>query len=212
MKTRRIGVAIQTQLLRVEHQQLYCGVRDYSREHEGFHCILAPFAASDLRAAGKSRPPYDGILAEATPALVDLAARAGVPVVDVWRDSPVTAPINCVFPDFAKAGRWVGQHLVSRGFEHFGYVVNRGVQAQANLCDDTLLGGDALGFAAYVRARVSSAPGSSHRRSCMPMRACGGAGPSRSENGFWRSPNRWDSLCRTICSAGTLPTWRRSSD
>ena len=153
MKARRIGVAIQTQHLHAEDQQLYRGVRDYSREHEGFHCVLAPFAAADLGAVPKSRPPYDGILAQATPEMVDLAARAGVPVVDVWRDSRVTAPIDCVFPDFAKAGRLVGQHLVSRGFEHFGYVVNRGAQAQATLCDDTLLGGDALGFAAYVTAR-----------------------------------------------------------
>ncbi len=153
MKTRRIGVAIQTQHLHAEDQQLYRGVRDYSQEHPGFQCILAPFAAADLRAASKSRPPYDGILAQATPELVDLARRAGVPLVDVWRDSPVTVPIDCVFPDFAMAGRMVGQHLVSRGFEHFGYVVNRNIQAQATMCDDSLIGGDALGFAAYVKAR-----------------------------------------------------------
>lgn len=153
MKARRIGVAIQTQHLHAEDQQLYRGVRDYSHEHPGFQCVLAPFAAADLQAAPKSRPPYDGILAQATPELVDLANRAGVPVVDVWFDSPVTTPINCVFPDLAKAGRMVGQHLVSRGFEHFGYVVNRRIQAQAVMCDHTLITGNQLGFAAYVKAR-----------------------------------------------------------
>ncbi len=153
MNARRIGVAIQTQQVHAEHQQLYRGVRDYSREHAGFRCILAPFAAADLKAAPKSRPPYDGILAQATPELVEVAAGAGVPVVDVWRDSRVTVPINCVFPDFAQAGRLVGQHLVSRGFERFGLVVNRNSMAQITMGDASLMGGDTLGFAAYVEAR-----------------------------------------------------------
>lgn len=153
MKTRRIGVAIQTQHLHLEDQQLYHGVRDYSREHPGFEIVLAPFAAADLRAASLTRPPYDGILAQATPELVDIAHRMRVPVVDVWFDSPVTVPINCVFPDFAMAGRMAGQHLVSRGFEHFGFVVNRRTQSQLKMCDASLLDDDALGYAAYVTGR-----------------------------------------------------------
>lgn len=154
MSKRRIGVAIQTQRLHAEAQQLYQGVRDYSREHPGFECVLAPFAAADLNAAAGSRPPYDGILAQATPELVAVANFARIPVVDVWCNSPVTVPINCVFPDFAMAGRMVGQHLVARGFEHFGFVINRNNQAQATMCDATLIrGGDQLGFAAYIRAR-----------------------------------------------------------
>lgn len=153
MKKRRIGVAIQTQHLHLEDQQLYHGVRDYSREHEGFEIVLAPFAASDLKAASHARLPFDGILAQATPELVEAANRARVPVVDVWFDSPVTVPINCVFPDFAKAGRMAGQHLASRGFEHFGYVVNRRIQCQAKMCDATFLDDDAQGYAAYVKAR-----------------------------------------------------------
>ncbi len=153
MNARRIGVAINAQHLHSEDQQLWRGVREYSRTHEGFDCTLAPFAAADLKAASKSGPPYDGILAQATPELVELADEVGVPVVDVWADSRVTVPIDCVFPDFAKAGRMVGQHLVSRGFEHFGFVMNRHSQSQGAMCDESLLGGDALGFAAYVKAR-----------------------------------------------------------
>jgi len=152
MKTRRIGVAINAQHLHAEDQQLWRGVRDYSRKHEGFDCVLAPFVVADLHAAPGSRPPYDGILAQATPELVELANLAGVPVVDVWYDSRVTVPINGVFPDFPMAGRMAGQHLVSRGFEHFGFVARR-VQSDAGMCDEALIGGDALGFAAYVRAR-----------------------------------------------------------
>lgn len=146
-------MAIETQHLHSEDQQLYRGVRDYSREHKGFDCVLAPFAAADLKVAPRGRAPYDGILAQATQELVEAANRRGIPVVDVWYDSRVIVPINCVFPDFAKAGRMVGQHLISRGFEHFGYVVNDGSQSQATMCDDTLRNGSQLGFAAYVRAR-----------------------------------------------------------
>ena len=112
----RIGVAINAQHMHSEDQELYHGVRTYSQEHPEFECVLAPFAAADLKAASPSKPPYDGILAQATAELVELAGRANVPVVDVWRDSRVMVPISCVFPDFGKAGRLVAQHLMSRGF------------------------------------------------------------------------------------------------
>jgi LacI family transcriptional regulator len=153
MDTRRIGVAINAQHLHAEDQQLWRGVRDYAQKHPKFKCVLAPFSADDLKAARKARPPYDGILAQATPELVELANALKVPVVDVWRDSRVTVPIHCVFPDFSKAGRLVGQHLVSCGFEHFGFIVNRRRQSQYEMCDARLIGGDALGYAAYIKAR-----------------------------------------------------------
>ena len=160
MARQRIGVAINAQHLHAEDQELYHGVRAYSAEHPEFQCVLAPFAAEDLKAAGKSKPPYDGVLAQATPELVDVAARRGVPVVDVWRDSTVQVPINCVFPDFAQAGRVVAEHLMSRGFDSFGYVINRGAQSQAEMCDPTLLptteehpGHDSTAFAGWLDAR-----------------------------------------------------------
>lgn len=153
MKTRRIGVAINAQHLHAEDQRLYRGVRDYARAHPGFECVLAPFATSDLKASPGREVPYDGILAQATKELVTMAECTNVPVVDVWRNSRVQVPINCVFPDFAKAGRMVGQHLVSRGFENFGFVMNRRAQSQAVMCDESLISGDALGFAAYVKGR-----------------------------------------------------------
>jgi LacI family transcriptional regulator len=159
MRIQRIGIAINPQYMRAEDQELYQGFRAYSREHPEFRCMLAPFAAEDLKAAGSSRPPYDGILAQATPQLVEITSAMGVPVVDVWRDSPVLVPIHCVFPDFAKAGRMVAQHLISRGFESFGYVVNSGVQSQAEMCDANLIaassrsyGPDIIDFAGELAA------------------------------------------------------------
>lgn len=153
MKTRRIGVALNTQHLHLEDQQLYRGVRDYSREHPGFQIVLAPFAADDLVMAQRSKPPFDGIIAQATPQMVDVANLARIPVVDVWFDSPVRVPINCVFPDFAKAGRMAGQHLISRGFEHFGYMINNRVHYQVKMCEPKLFKDDTPGYAAYIKAR-----------------------------------------------------------
>ena len=152
MRKQHIGVAINAQHMHAEDQELYHGVRAYSSEHPEFRCVLAPFAAVDLNAAPASRPPYDGILAQATPDLVAAAARSRVPVVDVWRDSPVVVPINCVFPDFAKAGVLVAQHLVSRGFERFGYVLNRRAQAQSDMCDGRYIKGRGFAFAAYLKS------------------------------------------------------------
>jgi LacI family transcriptional regulator len=152
MATQRIGLAINAQHMHAEDQELYHGVRAYSREHPEFECVLAPFAAEDLRAAPASDPPYDGILAQATPELVTLAAKARVPVVDVWRDSVVQVPINCVFPDFAGAGRLAAQHLASRGFESFGCVINRGRSSHLEMCDGQLDGDDRVGFVAQLES------------------------------------------------------------
>jgi len=152
MIKRRIGVAISVQRLHAQDQQLYHGVRDYARDNPGFECVLAPFAEADIQ-AGDADNSYDGILAQATPELVEAAQNAGIPVVDVWFDSRIKTPINCVFPDFTKAGRMVGQHLISRGFENFGYIVNRRAQSQAVMCNGELVGGESMGFEAYVIAR-----------------------------------------------------------
>lgn len=159
MKALRVGVAINAQHMHAEDQELYHGVRAYADEHPEIRCILAPFAAEDLKAAPANRPPYDGVLAQATPELTEVATRAGVPIVDVWRDSPVVVPIHCVFPDFSKAGRLVAQHLASRGFEHFGYVVNSNSQAQAEMCDVELLtptsrsqAAEVLDFKGYLKS------------------------------------------------------------
>lgn len=153
MRKLRIGVAINAQHMHAEDQELYHGVRDYSHEHPEFVCMLAPFAGEDLKASLHGRAPFDGVLAQATPELVAIAAQANVPVVDVWRDSPVTVPINCVFPDFPKAGQWVAQHLMSRGFERFGYVVNRRAMAQAEMCDGRLIQGQSNGFVHHLESR-----------------------------------------------------------
>lgn len=152
-RKRRIGVAINAQHLHAEDQQLYRGIRKYSQQHTGFECVLAPFALDDLRQANPSSPPFDGLLAQATRELVDEADRLQIPIVDVWRDSRVTVPIHCVFPDFPKGGRMAGQHLLARGFGHFGFVVNRGHQSQITMCDASLINDDSLGYAAYLEAR-----------------------------------------------------------
>ncbi len=151
MKVKRIGLAINAQHVHAEDQQIYHGIRDYSREHPEFECVLAPFAADELKTTASV--PYHGILAQATPDLVAVATHLGIPVVDVWFDSSVTVPINRVFPDFAKAGRLVGQHLVHRGFDNFGYVINGYAQSQAMMCNAELIHADALGFEAYIKAR-----------------------------------------------------------
>lgn len=135
MQKFRIGVAIHAQHMHAEDQQLYHGVRAFSEAHPEFHCVLAPFAAEDLKTHSSKSPRYHGVLAQATPQLVDIATTLGVPVVDVWRDSVVRAKINCVFPDFSKAGSMAAEHLMGRGFENFGYVVRRGVQSQLQMCD-----------------------------------------------------------------------------
>jgi len=133
-KKRRIAVAINAQHPHTEDQQLYQGIRRYSQDHPGSEYILTPFITEDLIAASPSKPPYDGIIAQATLELEAAAARLKIPVVDVWRDSLLSGAVPCACPDFKKAGRMVGEHLISRGFENFGVVVTQSSQEQDEMC------------------------------------------------------------------------------
>lgn len=156
-RNKRIGVMVSTRDLRAHDHNVYRGILKYSREHDDFDCVLAPFAAEDLKSAPRKNPPYDGILAMATPELVDEAMLSRVPIVDVWRDSIVQVPVPCVFPDFMKAGRMAAEHLMSRGFEHFGFVVSARHSGHMTMCDAAMVGRDqkraGVDFVGYLKAQ-----------------------------------------------------------
>ncbi len=59
------------------------------------------------------------MIARATKKLAQRAARLGVPVVNVWRNSAVADELPGVFPDLVAAGRLCAEHLLVRGFQHF---------------------------------------------------------------------------------------------
>ena len=65
---------------------------------------------------------YAGVIARATPALASAARKQGVPVVNVWRGSPVASKLAGVFPDGKSIGTVAADSLLLRGFSSFGCI------------------------------------------------------------------------------------------
>lgn len=128
---RRVAVMINLDWPVSHHQQVVAGIQRFARECGRWECVINPFA--DLLLSNpKQRQRLDGVVARATPRLAKVAAAAGVPVVNVWLNSPVLS-VPSVLHDAMEAGRMAANDLVMRGFKSFaflGYAGVRGSQMQ----------------------------------------------------------------------------------
>lgn len=117
---RHVALIIDTTWANQNHLGIVAGVRRYVREHENWDCILSPQLSESLRIpGGKSR--YDGIIARVTPKSAQLAKKKRVPLVNVRLQTQVRN-VPTVAPDRRAAGRMAAEHLLARGFRHFGYL------------------------------------------------------------------------------------------
>lgn len=101
------------------HQDVFLGTQRYAAEHGGWQCLVDEFADQHLRGARRAPGPgHDGIIARATRQTLHRARRAGVPVVNVWHNSPALG-LPGVFPDYDRAGELAATHLLERGLRRF---------------------------------------------------------------------------------------------
>lgn len=119
----RIAVKLELEWPLKRHTALFAGTQRYAREH-GWKSIIDEFVEHQLARRSPS-PPYDGVIARATPKLVERCTALHIPVVNVWVSSPSFEAIPGVFPDFGAAGRLRAEHLLSRGFRHFAALISR---------------------------------------------------------------------------------------
>jgi LacI family transcriptional regulator len=116
-------MAIDLQWPYKRHHEVFAGAHRYAQEQGGWKFILDEYPELTLE-SNQSKAAYDGIIGRATPRLAAAAQTAGVPLVNVWHNSPVTeAPL--IVPDFKAAGMMAAEHLLARGFEHFGFLGRR---------------------------------------------------------------------------------------
>ncbi len=99
------------------------GCQQFAAE-AGWNCVINPFADRELgsRSAGRG---FAGVIAHASPALAKAAQRTRVPVVNVTVNIPVGSPVlnlPAVLPDCEAAGALAAEHLLARGFRHFGFL------------------------------------------------------------------------------------------
>lgn len=105
------------------NMDVLAGCQQFAAE-AGWDCVINPFADRAL-ASRQSGRSFDGVIGHASPALAKAAGRAGVPVVNVTvnasEDSPVLK-LPAVLPDCEAAGALAAEHLLARGFRHFGFL------------------------------------------------------------------------------------------
>lgn len=119
-KQRRVAVMLELEWPYKRHHEVFAGVMRYALARGGWQCVPEAFAGSSPEAK-QWQTSYDGIIARATRPLAEWAHQAGIPLVNVWFSSPVNN-VPLVAPDVAAAGRMAAEHLIARGFRHFGFL------------------------------------------------------------------------------------------
>ena len=118
-KTRRVAISLDLSWGYKRHLEVYAGCQKDADE-AGWDCSINPAVDRMLKRKSGS-PPYDGVIARATTGLAQAAQKAGVPLVNVWVNSP-TKGLPSVFSDFEASGVMAAEHLRARGFRKFGYL------------------------------------------------------------------------------------------
>lgn len=126
---RRVAVMLELDWPYKRHAGIFAGTQQYAQER-GWESLIDEYAADTLREHPEQPVPYDGVIARATQKLARLAARRGVPVVNVWLSSPAWRSLPGVFPDFAATGRLRAEHLLSRGLRRFAALTHEEDRSQ----------------------------------------------------------------------------------
>lgn len=122
-KPRRIGICLDVEWGIRRELDVYAGCQSYG-DKAGWQCTVEPAIARVFWDAN-GVPAFDGVVGRITPAIAKAAAKAGVPVVNVWLNSPARN-LPAVFADWEAAGVMAAEHLVARGLRRFGYLGVKG--------------------------------------------------------------------------------------
>ncbi|MEX2216123.1 MAG: substrate-binding domain-containing protein [Phycisphaeraceae bacterium] len=128
MRQRHIGIMLELMWPYRRHLEVFAGVQRYAKEAD-WQCELDEFIQASLGTRTAHGRRYDGLIARANDDLARRARRAGLPLVNVWFNSPSRAKLPGVFPDFAELGRLAGEHLCDRGYRHFACISCRAEEA-----------------------------------------------------------------------------------
>jgi LacI family transcriptional regulator len=127
---RKVAIILDLDWPYKRHIDLYHGIIE-GCERFGWEHTLIPLAEG-ISAENHPRErrrgaglPFDGIIARATAGLAAEAARAKIPLVNVWMNSPVRSRVPTVNADFEVVGRRAAHHFVARGLRNLAYLGER---------------------------------------------------------------------------------------
>lgn len=116
--TKRVALAVDVGVGLERHTRAYDGMVLYGRER-GWDLIIDEFPELNLSARRTPDVAYDGIIARATKPMRAAAERLGIPLVNLWLNSPVASDVPGIFIDYLAVGRLAAEHLLLRGFKRF---------------------------------------------------------------------------------------------
>ena len=111
------------------HVDTFAGTQSYAHQCGNWLCHVDEFPHTRLPARRGKKLPYDGIIARATSELAERARKCGVPVVNVWWNSPAEK-LPTICPDIVSGGRLAAEHLMQRGYRHFASLSARRDRSQ----------------------------------------------------------------------------------
>jgi LacI family transcriptional regulator len=117
-KPRRIAIAIELDQPYPHHYDCCRGIQRYADER-GWQTVIDPYLVGMTGRAGAAE--YDGVVGRITRQTAEAARARGIPVVNHWLNS-LAKDLPSVFADYREGGRIAGEHLLARGFRHFGYL------------------------------------------------------------------------------------------
>lgn len=116
---RNVAVLIDLNWPFKRHYEMFAGIRDYAEKQSAWQITPCSFPQYEITRGRQ----FDGIVGRITKECYVVAQRAGIPMVNVWIDSPVAKKVPGVQLDSKAAGRLAAEHLIIRGFRrlaHFG--------------------------------------------------------------------------------------------
>jgi len=123
-KPLRVAVMLDIEVAYRRHTDAFAGIISYAQGQD-WEVSVDEYADDTLPGRRTKAFAYDGVIARATRKLYERASRLGVPVVNLWNNSPVRDRLPGVFSDHKKSGRLRAEHLLSRGLSHFGALTSR---------------------------------------------------------------------------------------
>lgn len=118
---RRPHVALIIETSLAAGRGMLCGIAQYVREHGPWSIYYEPRALEEPVPEWLKKWRGDGIIARLPNRRIATAvAKTGLPVVDMLGVAPQPG-IPVVHPDDRAVGRLAAEHLLERGFRHFGY-------------------------------------------------------------------------------------------
>lgn len=164
----RVAIKLDLRWPLKRHAHIFAGTQRYADEH-GWESLIDEYADEHLAEASAKSLPFDGVIGRVNAKLAEHGQRLGLPLVNVWFNSPAKADLPGIFPDMAAVGRLQAEHFLSRGLRRFAVLT----------CED-----DAQKLAAEsFRATIAAADGECVREK-LPL------DPSRNYDAWQRSEQR----------------------